>query len=261
MKLVIAELRLEGGGERFLVEVFNEATPKAKTVREIAATGLAIIEKCKNAHLFEVASEAGIFSPDDSSIEGETKAAIKRYIEPFLTYVVRQLPNEPEPAMQDAPGPSIPVAIQESLAAFRSEYPDSRKVAFVIMQFGQTNAHEKIEQGIKQALAKHGLTALLARDKEYHDDLYPNIQTFMHGCAFGIAVFERIERDNFNPNVSLEAGYMMGLKKPVLLLKDKTLSALQTDLVGKLYKPFDPQDPVKSIGPELEKWMEDKGFI
>ena len=28
----------------------------------------------------------------------------------------------------------------------------------------------------------------LARDKEYHEDLYPNIQTYMHGCGFGIAI-------------------------------------------------------------------------
>ncbi len=83
----------------------------------------------------------------------------------------------------------------------------------------------------------------------------------MHGCGFGIAVFERIEKDVFNPNVSLEVGYMLGLKKPVLLLKDQTLPALQTDLAGKLYRPFDPQHPAKTIALQLEQWLEDKGLI
>ena len=49
--------------------------------------------------------------------------------------------------------------------------------------------------------------------------------------------------------------------RPVCLLKDKTLKTLQADLVGKLYKTFDPQDPVNSIPPEIEKWLRDKEII
>jgi len=73
-------------------------------------------------------------------------------------------------------------------------------------------------------------------------------------------VFERIEKDIFNPNVSFEVGYMRGLNKPVCLLKDKTMSTLQTDLLGELYKSFDPQDPKGSIPAELEKWLKDQGL-
>jgi len=35
----------------------------------------------------------------------------------------------------------------------------------------------------------------------------------------------------------------MAMNKPVLLLKDKTVTTLQADLAGKLYRPFDPHDP------------------
>jgi hypothetical protein len=83
----------------------------------------------------------------------------------------------------------------------------------------------------------------------------------LHGCGFGVSVFERIQQDNFNPNVSLEVGYMLALKKRVLLLKDQTLKALHTDLVGRLYRPFDVLDPGKTIPPQIEGWMEDKGLI
>ena len=83
----------------------------------------------------------------------------------------------------------------------------------------------------------------------------------MHGCGFGIAVFERIDQDDFNPNVSLEIGYMLGVKKGVLLLKEKTLKSLHADLAGKLYHPFDVQDAVKTIPPKIERWMEDKGLV
>ena len=130
-----------------------------------------------------------------------------------------------------------------------------------MMRFGETTAHKAIETAIKNVLMKYGFTGLLARDKEYNEDLYPNIQTYMHGCGFGIAVFERIESDDFNPNVSLEVGYLLGLKKLVLLLKDKTLETLHTDLVGKLYRSFDPLHPDETIASQIEQWLEDKGMI
>ena len=129
------------------------------------------------------------------------------------------------------------------------------------MRFSSTAAHSKIETAIKKALKKHGLVGLLARDREFHDDLFPNILTYMHGCAFGIAVFERLETEEFNPNVALEVGYMLGLRKQVLLLKDQTLKALHTDLVGKLYREFDPQDPQASIPGQIDGWLSDKGIV
>jgi nucleoside 2-deoxyribosyltransferase len=76
-----------------------------------------------------------------------------------------------------------------------------------------------------------------------------------------VAVFERIEADEFNPNVSFEVGYMKALNKPVCLLKDKTMRTLPTDLLGELYKSFDPQDPHGSIPGELEKWLKDKEMV
>jgi hypothetical protein len=54
---------------------------------------------------------------------------------------------------------------------------------------------------------------------------------------------------------------MLGLRKSVCFLKDKTLTALQSDLVGKLYRSFDPHDPERTIPPELYDWMDQKGFI
>jgi hypothetical protein len=153
-----------------------------------------------------------------------------------------------------------PVEIQDSLARFRLDHPDEDKVAFIVMRFGQTGLHEKVVKGIKSALEPHGITGLRADDKQYHDDLFNNVLTDIHGCGLGIAVFERIESNEFNPNVSLEVGYMMALRRHVCLLKDKTLGVLHSDLVGKLYRSFDPQDPIRSIPPVLRQWLSDKGL-
>lgn len=156
---------------------------------------------------------------------------------------------------------TTPAEIHESLERFRQEYPHPAKVAFIMMQFGRTKAHEAIVEGIRDALNPHGIVALRADDKDYHDDLFPNILTYIYGCTFGIAVFERLESDQFNPNVSLEVGYMLAMQKPVCLLKDDTLKTLNTDLVGKLYKPFNPQDPGGSLPGQLLKWCGDRKIV
>ena len=53
---------------------------------------------------------------------------------------------------------------------------------------------------------------------------------------------------------------MLVLKKHLCLLKDKTLTTLHADLVGKLYRVFDPLDPVATIPKELSEWLKDKGL-
>jgi hypothetical protein len=129
-----------------------------------------------------------------------------------------------------------------------------------MMRFGKTKAHEDIVSGIKAALDPLGVTVVRADDKQYHDDLFPNVLTYVYGCSFGIAVFERIETEQFNPNVALEVGYMFALKKDICLLKDRTLNTLHADLVGKLYRVFDPLDPIATIPQELSRWLRDKGL-
>lgn len=154
-----------------------------------------------------------------------------------------------------------PVEITSSLAKFREDFPDPSRLAFVMMQFGQSKAHESIIGAVRSTLQDQGFIALRADDKEYHDDLFFNILTYIYGCRFGIAVFERIDDNSFNPNVSLEVGYMTGIGRPVCYLKDKTLPSLQSDLIGKLYRPFDPHDAEGTIPTSLTKWMGDKGLM
>lgn len=180
------------------------------------------------------------------------------FVDALTSSVGGQPPNQiPVPGEQIV----IPYDIKESLMTFRNEHPYQTKVAFIMMQFGNTKDHDRILDAIRDTLTSHRITGLRADDKQYHDDVFSNIKTYMHGCSMGIAVFERIQNDDFNPNVSLEIGYMMALNKPVCLLKESTLRALHTDLTGKLYKGFDRDNIQNSINEQLTKWLEDKGFI
>lgn len=155
----------------------------------------------------------------------------------------------------------IPTEIRSSIKRFWVDYPEPENVAFIIMRFGKIDAYDSIVSSIKAELKKHGIIGVRADEKEYHDDLFNNVLTYIYGCGFGIAVYERIEDEIFNPNIALEVGYMMALKKPVCLLKERTLRVLHTDLVGKLYKEFDIFDPETTISLELSKWLRDKGII
>lgn len=155
----------------------------------------------------------------------------------------------------------IPIEIKDSFRRFQADHPDPLKAAFIMMKFGSSNVHDAITAAIRSTLSPFGIQGLRADDKQYSDDLFPNIMTYMHGCGFGIAVFERIDADDFNPNVSLEVGYMLALRKSVCLLSDKTLKKMQTDLVGKLYSPFDTYDIMNTINTQLSKWLSAKNIV
>jgi hypothetical protein len=200
----------------------------------------------------------------EPEIENEEKIILGKpqYVTTVALYITPdelRRPGEPTAAL--AGSTEVPAGIQMSLERFREDHPDSAKVAFVMMQFGRTRAHEGIVEAIRKGLAPFNITAVRADDKEYHEDLFPNVRTYLHGCGFGVAVFERIEAEDFNPNVSLEVGYLLAMGKPVCLLKDRTLKTLHTDLVSRLYRTFDPFNPMETIPPEISRWLSDRKLV
>jgi len=118
--------------------------------------------------------------------------------EPKLRFTLPQdLKGRSTPMIQIDP----PIEINESLVRFGHDYPDPSKVAFIMIKYAKTEAHDSIINTIRDVLRKHGIVGVLAKDKQYHDNLKENILTYLHGCGFGIAVFERIESNDFNPNI------------------------------------------------------------
>jgi len=154
-----------------------------------------------------------------------------------------------------------PSEIEGSIKGFQEDYPITSHTAFIMMRYGESKAHNNILKTIKKTLENLGIKGVVAKDKEYHDDLYYNILTYIFSCNFGIAVFERINQEEFNPNVSFEVGYMKALNKHVCLLKDTTLKSLQTDIIGKIYQQFDTRNPEETIPEVLVKWMKDKDIV
>lgn len=187
---------------------------------------------------------------------------LENYIEQIAKqYVNTVLESQKKPTKKISEEAISNPEIASGVEKFKKDYPNHPNIAFIIMQFGSTPAHNKMVQIVKDTLKKYKIVALRADDKQYLDDLFPNVKVYLHCCTFGIAIFDRIIEDDFNPNVSLEIGYLLGMNKNVLLLKDKTLKSLPTDLTGKLYKEFDTQSIEVTIPPQIEKWLHDKGII
>ncbi|HYD80626.1 MAG TPA: hypothetical protein VEC06_12525 [Paucimonas sp.] len=155
----------------------------------------------------------------------------------------------------------VPPAIGISLERFRQDHPDPAKVGFLMLRDGGGVVHDRAATAIRAGLACHGITALRSDDKRYHDDPLSNLLTYIHGCGFGVAVLERLDGGDFNPKVSLAAGALLALGKPVCLLKDQALPAPAGDPFGLLYRNFDPHDPEASIPRQLQQWMVDQGPI
>jgi len=185
-------------------------------------------------------------------------------IQPVATYITQQLavmnPSKDEKFSDKSAFKvtNIPLEITHSLESFQKDHLGIKNIAFIMMQFGQTQKHSDILVAIRKSLKLHDIISHRADDRQYHDDIFYNILTYLHGCDFGIAVFDQIEDKSFNPNVSLEVGYMLALGKPICYLKEKSLPSLHTDLVGKYYQVFDIDYCESSIDVVISQWLSDK---
>jgi hypothetical protein len=145
--------------------------------------------------------------------------------------------------------------LDKYVVAFWKDSPFEKNV-FVMMRYRNEVRFKLVEQRLREQFAKHGMHVFLARDKQIVDDLWDNISIYMRACKYGVAVFEQALERDFNPNVSLELGFMLSRGRRVLLLKEKDLHALPTDVVGKLYQEFDIGDP-DSLLALIDKWVAD----
>ena len=237
---------------------------EAKNELEIAGVTFFLLERLlasKDLEMWQVSTSIGIREFNSSNAGDHTRCFLSRYFDHAIDYLVQHLSTDEDDEIVAREQNQIPLNIADSVKKFKKDHPDSRKAAFVMMRFSPSEQHKQIFKAIESSLSGFGIKALRADTKEYHEEVFSNIQTYMHGCSFGIAVFERVEQDDFNPNVSLEVGYMLALKKPLCLLKDQTLRSLHSDLVSRLYRSFDTHNASSTIQVALSNWLDEKGII
>lgn len=83
------------------------------------------------------------------------------------------------------------------------------------------------------------------------------MRSYKDACHFGVA--EQVVETDYNPNVSLELGYMLAQDKRLLLPKERSLPRLPSDLVGHLYKESDGGNIAPTIAKASLDWLRDIG--
>jgi hypothetical protein len=146
------------------------------------------------------------------------------------------------------------------LKSFLADNSDIDRNVFLMMRFRSGPQYEEIVRALRASLREYGLNVIRADDKDYTGDLWENVCLHMLGSRYGIAVFEEIDHREFNPNIALELGFMMAQNKRCLILKDKRMQRMPTDIVGKLYREFDTYNIDKSISNSVEFWVRDLGL-
>lgn len=126
---------------------------------------------------------------------------------------------------------------------------------FVIMPFREEL--NKVYETIKDIFTSKGYSAIRADEKEFTNDLWENVRVYLECCNVAVAVFDKNDQDNYNPNVAIEVGYMLSKGNKVCLLKDKKLPKLPSDLISKMYKEYDSDDVEGTLPEQLELWIRD----
>ena len=141
-----------------------------------------------------------------------------------------------------------------------------KTTAFLMTSFSKE--HDRIIENVKAVFGKYGIDVRIARSAggEFDNRLFQNIEVYMHGCKFGIGLYtddshlKRSEKIRINPNLSLEVGYMLALKKQICILKERKLPKMNVDLIDRLYCEFDAEDQ-DSLDRVVKEWLINKGFL
>jgi hypothetical protein len=146
--------------------------------------------------------------------------------------------------------------LEPGIRQLLDDHPDYDRNVFIMMRFLETEQMLGIRDAIVQSLEQRGYTGIRADDRDYTGELWTNIEVCMACCRLGVAVFEDVEERDFNPNVSLELGYMLGRGKRCLILKERRLPNLPADVIHRLYKPFDIFKIEETIDAQVGQWVD-----
>jgi hypothetical protein len=127
---------------------------------------------------------------------------------------------------------------------YLAEHPFDYNI-FIMMKYSQDDYHTWVERHVRRAFEKVGFfNPVFAKDLTpfYFPTLADAIRESIGMCRYGIAIFTPQEGGQFNPNVAFELGIMWEQQKDILVLKDRRVPTLFTNIAGLIYEEFDGED-------------------
>ena len=152
---------------------------------------------------------------------------------------------------------------ETKLGQFRREASFEKSV-FIMTKFpeGKTKKDAQLSRVIttvRQSIASAGFVPRIASERHYFDDVWSNVELYLLGCRYGIAIVEGHYKPELNPNVAMEWGWMRGLGKDVLFLVEKRAHKyVRADWSGLLRQEFAWQEPGRTIPHHVRGWLESR---
>ncbi|MFD5720184.1 hypothetical protein [Streptomyces sp. NPDC127036] len=151
-------------------------------------------------------------------------------------------------------------SLSDACQRFFRDHPNYDKNVFLMTRFDSSSRPlVELDVELRRVLRAAGYNPVRADDKVYATDrnLWNNVCIYMLCCMQGVAILEDRAKDEFNPNVALEYGFMRALNRNVLLFADVGFRNLRADIIGTLREQFDITDISATVGPSLERWIRD----
>lgn len=152
-----------------------------------------------------------------------------------------------------------PLPLSGPIADFLKNYPFDHNVFGISRYPDEGGTNDPLSSALESAratLRDYSLDFHLASDRNVSDELWPNVAASMWACRYGIAFIETRVEPTVNRNVLIEVGAMLMTGRRCVLLKDRTVNDMPTDLVGHIYKPIDLNDAT-TVEAALREWCED----
>lgn len=108
---------------------------------------------------------------------------------------------------------------------------------------------------MQAAVKLHGLNLIIASDAMYEDTLWANVVTYMWAAKYAIVVLDTAD-ERLNYNVLVEVGGMLMTGRRCAILRDTSVPAMPTDLVGHIYKSTDLADHPMTLD-QIHVWIRD----
>lgn len=133
---------------------------------------------------------------------------------------------------------------------------------FIMTKFPEGNTKsdtelKKIIGAVSKGVTEAGCKPRIASDKEYHSGLWENVELHLLGCMRGIAIVEDRYKQELNPNVAIEWGWMRGMGRRVLYLVENTFSHARADWGGLITHPFDWKASQDEIAKVVSEWLQE----
>lgn len=144
------------------------------------------------------------------------------------------------------------------LATFHAKHKYEQSV-FIMTKFpeGKSELDSKLQQVIDTVAASIRDCGYEPRRATYgfHDWLWANVELYLLGCCKGVAIVEDRYKQELNPNVAFEWGWMKGMNKRVLFLMEEKFVQQRADWGGLLKEVFSWEKPQEAIPKAVKSFL------